>query len=108
MAKDMFDLWHMVLLRRIELNCWEMVSPPNPRHTGNPNLHVLWSVAASNIDRARRRWRRATLSPISDAHMAITMAKGSFKGRNGTGASAGISLPKPPVWPWGLDGGIGV
>ena len=77
MAKDLFDLGHMVYLHRIKFNRREAAPQPNLQSTKDPHLRIFWSVVARNIDRARRRWQRAIFCPLSEVQGPLTMADGS-------------------------------
>ena len=73
MAKDMLQFWHMVCLRRIESNCWEMDPQPNLQRTEDPNLRVsaLWRRGLL------RRWQRANLFPLPEARGPLTLVDGT-------------------------------
>lgn len=77
MARDLFDLMHMVYLRRMECNRRELAPSPYLQKNEDPNPGIFWSVVARNIGRDRRRWRRAAISPISDAQGPLTRADGA-------------------------------
>ena len=74
MAEALLDLWYMVCLRRNEFSHGEMVPQPNLQDTENPNLRLLWSVAARDIVRARRQWQRANFSRLLEARGPLTSA----------------------------------
>ena len=40
-ARDSFDLWNIVRLRRMELDNWELAPFLSLRHTGSPTLRFL-------------------------------------------------------------------
>ena len=46
MAQDMFDLWRMVSLLRMEFSCWGLVPSPNLQMIEESNLRIFWSVLA--------------------------------------------------------------
>ena len=77
MAKDVFDFWRMECPRRIEFNCRGLFTRPDLWINEGPGLRVVWSVAAGDIDRARRRWQRANISRLWEAQGPFTMADGT-------------------------------
>ena len=70
-AKDTFDSWHMVCLRRIEFNRFGLAPQPNLRYTEDSNLRVFWSAAArkwaglayGNNGRISRHFGRRKVQP---------------------------------------------
>ena len=78
MAKDMVDPWRMVCKRRMEFNRWELAPPPNFQRHDDPNMRISLPVAGRrNIDRTRRRWQRATTTPISEEQGPLTLVDGN-------------------------------
>ena len=73
MARDTFDPWAAVSLRRIELNYWALARYPDFRRSGNQTLRILWSAAAANIDRNSRRWPRAFSPCLSETRRPIRL-----------------------------------
>ena len=73
----MFELWRLVYPRRVKFIQWELVPSPLPPNTDDPNLRVFWSDLARNVDRARRRCIRASISPKSDTQRPLTMDDGT-------------------------------
>ena len=51
--------------------------PPLPPDTDDPNLLIFLSVSPRNIEHARRRWIRASISPISNTQWPPAMADGA-------------------------------
>ena len=51
--------------------------PPNIQRDGDANLRIFWPVVPRKMDRSRRRWRRANISPISGGQGPHTMADGA-------------------------------
>ena len=77
MARDFFDLWDIVRIRRSEFDHWELPPRPERHHNVNPNLHMAWAAAERNVGRFRRRWLRARASPLSEAFGPISQETGS-------------------------------
>ena len=71
MARDIFNFWTTVSLRRIEFNHWELA------RNGNPTSRFLRSAVARNADRSRRRWLRASAAPISETQGPISQEDGT-------------------------------
>ena len=71
MARDIFDLWTTVSLRRFESNRWELA------RNANPTLRFLRSAVARNADRSRRRWLRASVAPITETQCPISQEDGT-------------------------------
>ena len=65
MARDIFDLWAAVCRRRGVFNSWEVALQPDLQHNVNPNPRIFRSAVDTNIDRARRRWKRAHAVPLT-------------------------------------------
>ena len=80
MARDVFDLWHLVYLRRIGFTCFVLAPRPNLPRAGDPDVRVFGPLVVtgwSTVRRARRQWTRANLSPLSEAQGRLTMADGT-------------------------------
>ena len=56
---------------------WELAPPPDIQRYGDSNLRSFWSAAPRSMDRARRRWQRANLSPVSGGQGPLTIANGT-------------------------------
>ena len=54
MARDLFDLWNIARLRRIEFNHWELVPRPILEHNGSPTPRMFRAVVARNLGCVRR------------------------------------------------------
>ena len=73
-AQELFDLRHIGCVRRMQVYRFEMVPRTSVQNTKDPNIRFFLSAASLNIDRARRRWPRANISPLFGAQGARTMA----------------------------------
>ena len=74
MSMDVCDLWRIVCMRRRGRNNWNLIPP---LHTPQPDICTLrnfWEVVPKDIDRDRRRGRRANISPISEEPGPTTLA----------------------------------
>ena len=76
-SEDSLDLWHIACMRRTRLPNGELISPPDIQEHDTCNLRTYWGVAPPNIDRARRKWQRANISPISEEQCPPTFAGGT-------------------------------
>ena len=63
----------------MESNRWDLAPRPNLQRNGRPTTRIYWSVAASGIDRIRRRWLRAHASPPSQPMGYPTMEDGTAR-----------------------------
>ena len=76
LARDMFHLWHLVCLRRMEFIRWKLAPAPLPSNNRDPNLRVFWFVVARNVDSVCRRWTRASASPLSKSRLRFSTHDG--------------------------------
>ena len=66
MSLDLFDQRHIARARRMKHNNRDWIPTRHTRPGDSGNLQNFRGVVARNIDRARRRWQRLRISPISE------------------------------------------